>query len=150
MLVFGMLTLRRINQSKRNQVAPSTDLQNPNNSTAQRKDRQMRRMLFIQFLVYSVTGLTFSITLIFTTAFNSQSRNVFETAQGNLANAIVGVVSTTGPCLGFYLFTLSSSLFRKEIKNLFKKFIRNSNQSQEDQFGATNTRAVKNTAIVES
>lgn len=150
MLVFGMLTLRRINQSKRNQVAPSTNLQNPNNRIAQKKDRQIRRMLFIQFLVYSVTGLIFSVTVIITTVFSSQSTNVFNMAQEALANAIVGVVSTIGPCLSFYLFTLSSSLFRKEIKYLFKRFIRNGNQSQEDQRGATNTRAVKKTAIVES
>jgi hypothetical protein len=150
MLVFGMLTLRRINQSKRNQVAPSTNLQNPNNRIAQKKDRQIRRMLFIQFLVYSVTGLIFSVTVIITTVFSSQSINVFEKAQEAMANSIVGVVSTIGPCLSFYLFTLSSSLFRKEIKDLFKKLIRNGNQSQEDQRGATNTRAVKKTAIVES
>jgi hypothetical protein len=107
-------------------------------------------MVFIQFLVYSVTGLIFSVTVIITTVFSSQSTNVFNMAQEALANAIVGVVSTIGPCLSFYLFTLSSSLFRKEIKDLFKKLIRNGNQSQEDQRGATNTRAVKKTAIVES
>jgi len=148
MLVFGMLTLRHLNQTKRIRVAPSTNLQNANNLNAPKKDRQILRMLSVQVFVYSVTGLVFSITLIITTAVSSQSRNVFQMAQGNLANAIVGVVSTTGPCLSFYLFTLSSSLFRKELKRFFNKFIRSGNQPpQEHQHHVINIAAIKETVM---
>jgi len=132
MLIFGMRTRQHIQQTKRNRVAPPTDLQNANNSNARKKDQQILRMLFIQVLVYSITGLTFSITIFITTTLSNQPINVYQRAQGTLANSIVGVFSTLGPCLNFYFFTLSSSLFRKEVKTIFKKINGFSNQPQEN------------------
>ncbi len=123
MLIFGMLTIQHIQQTKRTRVVPTTDSQSTNNPNAQKKDRQMLRMLFIQVLIYSITGLGFSVTIIITTTLNNQPRDVYQLAQTNLANAIVGVISTLGPCLNFYLFTLSSTLFRDELKKPFKKII---------------------------
>lgn len=54
-------------------------------------NRQLHRMLFCQVLVYCVTGVAFSI----------------------------GMISNFGPNFSFYIFTLSSELFRKEFKKLF-------------------------------
>ncbi len=137
MLIFGMGTRRHIQQKKPNTVAPSIDLQNANNSNARKKDQQILRMLFIQVLVYSITGLTFSITIFITTTLSSLPRNAYQLAQGNMANGIVGAFSTIGPCLNFYLFTLSSSLFRKEVKTIFKKITRFCNQPQENRHSVT-------------
>jgi hypothetical protein len=127
MLAFGILTLRHIDQRKRIRVGPLSISQNTNNPNTRRKDQQILRMLFVQVFVYSVTGLTFSVSLIITTATSGQSKNLLQVAEENLVNAIVGVLSTTGPCLSFYLFTLSSDLFRKELKSLFNRFIRSEN-----------------------
>ena len=110
MLVFGRLALRQIHRRKRLHVVPSTTSQNSSNQNTQKTERQMLRMLIIQVLVYSATGLTFSIALIISAANASQSKNVAQIAQENLINAFVGVLSNTGPCSGFYLFTRISGI----------------------------------------
>jgi hypothetical protein len=133
MLIFGMLTLRNIERSKRLLVVPSTNLENPTQQTNRKTNRHMLRMLLLQVLVYCVTGLTFSVALIYTAIGASQPKNVFQVAQENMINAVVGMLSTLGPCSSFYLFTLSSGLFRKELKTLICRFNRIDNQSQQGQ-----------------
>ena len=138
MIVFNMFTLRHINQAKRLRVIPTTNLENTNNQNARKTDRQMLRMLLVQVLVYSLTGLTFSIAQIIIVANASQPKNVVQVAQENLINAFVGILTNTGPCLSFYLFTLSSGLFRKELKNLFIRFNIRWNQPQDDRHHVSN------------
>ncbi|UJR14363.1 hypothetical protein I4U23_001359 [Adineta vaga] len=116
MLIFGLLTRRNIERSKRLLVAPVTNVLN---ATNRKTNTHMLRMLFVQVFVYCITGLTFSVALIYTAINASKTKNILEVAQENMINAVVGMMSTVGPCLSFYLFTLSSGLFRKELKNLF-------------------------------
>ena len=123
MLTFAALTLQNINRSKRI-IQPSSHLENVHNRNVQKSNRQMLRMLLVQVLVYSVTGLGYSIPAIITAMTADQPKNVVEVAQGNLITAVVGMLSNTGPCLSFYLFTLSSALFRKELNNLFRRLFR--------------------------
>ncbi|CAF3651802.1 unnamed protein product [Rotaria sp. Silwood1] len=139
MLIFGMLTLRNIERSKRLAMAPSINLETAANQNLRKTNRHMLRMLFVQVLVYCITGLTFSVALIYTAIIANQQKNVFQSAQENMINAVVGMLSTTGPCLSFYLFTLSSGLFRKELKNLFCKFNRVTIQTQQVPTQQTNT-----------
>jgi len=131
MLVFGLLTLRNIEQSKRLVVMPATNSVNTTNQTNRKTNSQMLRMLIFQVLVYSITGLTFSVAWIYTAIIAIQPQNVFQLAQQNMINAVVGMLSNVGPCLSFYLFTLSSGLFRKELKNLFCRHNRIGNHSQQ-------------------
>ncbi len=133
MLMFGILTLRNIERSKRLLVVPSTNLETTTNQNNRKTNRQMLRMLFIQVLMYCVTGSAFSVGMIVTSINPSQPQDVFQLAQANMINAVVGMLSNNGPCLSFYLFTLSSGLFRKELKNLFCRFNRIGNLSQQTQ-----------------
>ena len=119
MIVFNMLTLSHISQTKRLRVVPITHLQNTHDQNARKTDRQMLRMLLVQVLVYSLTGLVFSVAQVILVSKAGQAKNAVHVAQENLVNAFVGILTNTGPCLSFYLFTLSSGLFRKELKNLF-------------------------------
>lgn len=41
-------------------------------------------------------------------------------AKDSAFSTISGVISITGACTSFYLFTLSSQLFRRELKHLFQ------------------------------
>ncbi len=127
MLVFSLLTVRNINHSKRVRSMPTTVLQNAKNSNARKTDRQVLRMLLIQVLVYNVTAFIYSVSNIIIAATTTQSDNVSQVARTNLVLSVVGIISTLGPCLSFYLFTLSSPLFRKELKKLFSRFVRTDN-----------------------
>jgi hypothetical protein len=142
MFLFGILTLRNIERSKRIAAGPSANLETVANQNNRKTNRQMLRMLFVQVLVYCVTGLTFSVAIIITSINASQPKNVFQVAQENMVNAVVGMLSTLGPCISFYLFTLSSGLFRKELQNLFCKLNCTGNRSQPIQTQSSNTRRV--------
>jgi hypothetical protein len=131
MLIFGLLTLRNVERSKRLVVMPATHLVNTTNQTNRKTNSHMLRMLIVQVLVYCITGLTFSIALIYTAIIANQTKNVYQVAQENMINAVVGMLTNVGPCLSFYLFTLSSGLFRKELKNLFCRRNRIGHQSQQ-------------------
>jgi hypothetical protein len=139
MLVFGLLTLRNIERSKRLVVMPSTNLVSTTNQNKRKTNNNMLRMLIVQVLVYSITGLALSIALIYTAIIANQQKNVFQWAQENMINAVVGMFSNVGPCLSFYLFTLSSGLFRKELKNLFCRHNRIGNLSQQTATHISNT-----------
>jgi hypothetical protein len=143
MFVFGLLTLRNIERSKRLIVVPSTDLLNRINKTNRQINRHMLRILFIQVFVYCSTGLSYSIASISTSITVNQSISVFQLAQYNLIRSVVGMVSNSGPCLTFYFFTLSSRLFRKKIRKLFKRFNRIVNDRQEIPIGLSPTDRVR-------
>ncbi|CAF1299477.1 unnamed protein product [Adineta steineri] len=136
MLMFGLLTLRNVERAKRLRVVPTTETINITNRTT---NTHMLRMLLVQVLVYCITGLTFSVALIITAINASAPKNAFQVAQENMINAAVGMLSTVGPCLSFYLFTLSSGLFRKELKKLYEKIHRAENHPQQITIQTTNT-----------
>ncbi len=133
MLLFGLLTLRNIERSKRIVAGSSTNVETAASQNNRKTNRQMLRMLFVQVLIYCVTGTAFSVGMIVTSINPSETKNTFQLAQDNMIIAVVGMLSNTGPCLSFYLFTLSSGLFRKELKKLFCKFNGKDNQLQPGQ-----------------
>lgn len=122
MLIFGILTLRNVERSKRLLVTPATNVAVKSAETNVKINRHMIRMLFLQVLIYCTTGLTYSVSAIYTAVNASQPKNVFQVAQENMITVTVGMLSNTGPCLSFYLFTLSSGLFRRELKKLYLRF----------------------------
>ncbi|CAF1417951.1 unnamed protein product [Adineta steineri] len=133
MFLLGMLTLRNIERSKRLLVAPLNNLSNQHNQNNKQINRHMLRMLFLQVLMYCVTGSAYSVGAIYTAIRTSQPSNVFQVAQYNMITVVLGLLSNNGPCLSFYLFTLSSGLFRKELKKLFTKFNPTANDPQQIQ-----------------
>jgi hypothetical protein len=130
MLVFGLLTSRNVERSKRIAARQTTNVEITTNQNNRKTNRQMLRMLFVQVLIYCVTGSAFSVGMIVTSINPSQIKDVFRLAQDNMIIAVVGMLSNTGPCLSFYLFTLSSGMFRKELKKLFYKLNGKGNQLQ--------------------
>ena len=119
MLLFSILTFRNITRSKKISLRSSMNVENAANRNIRKTDRQLLRMLFVQVLVYFVTATAYSIGEIVSSISAIQPENVVRVAQDILSTAIVGMMSNTGPCLSFYLFTLSSGLFRKQLKKLF-------------------------------
>jgi hypothetical protein len=149
MLVFGLLTVRNINNSKR--VAPrlSTVLQNGKSSTGRPADKQVLRMLLVQVSVYSIIALIYSVTNIIIVAVTTPADNISQVARTNLILSIVGIISSAGPSLSFYFFTLSSGLFRKELKKLFNIFIRTGNPPQVNTAHMVKTDPAIRTAITQ-
>ena len=124
MLLFGLFTIRHIRQSV-SRIAPM-NAQTSTQATAlpkhrKRTDRQLIRMLLVQCVVFTVTASPTSVQYIYTSIRANMIVDNLQRAKDNLFYNIAGFVSWTGPCTSFYLFTLSSKLFRHELVRLFTR-----------------------------
>jgi hypothetical protein len=88
------------------------------NQTLRNINRQSLRMLLVQCVVIIITGAHFSIGWLYVSLTSNQ--NIIQVAKNNLLTDVVGYLSVTGSCISFYLFNLSSSLFRRQLRPLFK------------------------------
>ncbi|CAF1292371.1 unnamed protein product [Adineta steineri] len=128
MLFFGSLTLRQIDRKNDFQIIIGTYTKKVRK--IRKSERQLTRMLLVQVLIYSTTGLMFTIAFIILAKNSNRQKTIVDTAKENLIIAIVGMLSNTGPCSSFYLFTLSSKRFRKELKRPFRRFVQRQIQIQ--------------------
>ena len=119
MLLFGLLTIRNIHQSKM-RVLPQT--QNNQQQPNQKKlDTQMIQMVIVQSFVFGSTSTAFSICQLYV-SITSNTRRVdsVERTKFNYIGTISNWISLVGPCLSFYLCTFTSKLFRSELMKFFK------------------------------
>ncbi|UJR24101.1 hypothetical protein I4U23_027068 [Adineta vaga] len=98
----------------------------------QKRDRQALRMLFVQIIVFiliTTPWMIYSINNIISSFIQNKTSD--RIAIENFITTIAGALAFLFPSLSFYLYTLTSSMFRDElislIKHLFccKYFIKN-------------------------
>lgn len=120
MLLFGICTIKHLHHSL--QRVSDIEYQSQNRTRRRRKsiDRQMIRMMLIQCVGFILTGSLPSVNFLYTSLRASQNLDALQLAKDNLMYNITGFVSLTVPCIGFYLFVLSSKLFRKELIKLLR------------------------------
>lgn len=117
MFTFGLLTIRNVRRSRTRVASQNSNQQNQN-----RTDRQLIHMLTIQFVVFASTTMGHSICQLYVSiTSNTTQLNALERAKNNYLIIVSNWISIVGPCLSFYLFTLSSKLFRCEVIGLFKQ-----------------------------
>ncbi|CAF1461951.1 unnamed protein product [Adineta steineri] len=118
MLVFGLLTIRHIRQGSRRIVPQNTG--NLRQRDQKKINRQLFQMLLIQSFVFGATTTILSIgNLYVSITSNLIVKNDIDKANDTLLVTIVNWIATIGPCTNFYLFVLSSQLFRGEVIKLF-------------------------------
>jgi hypothetical protein len=117
MFIFGLLILRHIHQRRQSR---GQSISTNQNQSLRNTNKHALRMLLVQCLVFIVTGAPFSISWLYVLLTASQNSNILHVAKDNLLTDVVGYLSVTGSCISFYLFTSSSSLFRRELLHLFK------------------------------
>ncbi|CAF4377780.1 unnamed protein product [Rotaria sp. Silwood2] len=119
MLVFGGLTVQHVHQGRK-RLAPTN---NPNNSQSNQKksDRQLIRMMFVQALVFGLTTTVNSIVGLYVARTTSSTDTAVKLAIYNYLLNVSSSMALIGPCMAFYLFTLSSQIFRRELLQLFHR-----------------------------
>ncbi|CAF1227563.1 unnamed protein product [Adineta steineri] len=126
MFCFGSLTIHNIREVGRrviprnNQIngqtrQPQLQLQNQ-----KKTDRQLIQMMIVQCVYLSITSSLTSINTLYMSLRPPMVSNALQVAKDDLFVQTVGTISLTGACTSFYLFTLSSQLFRDELMQLFK------------------------------
>jgi len=113
MLLFGFLTLNNVRQ--RRQLVQRVG----ENRSIRRTDSQLLHMLAAQVLVIIIATLPFCVYELYSSFTSSFTKSTLELAQENLANQITGVVTYFAHSSSFYLYTLTGSIFRKEVRKIF-------------------------------
>ncbi|CAF1255851.1 unnamed protein product [Adineta ricciae] len=129
MIIFTLLTVRNIHRAK-NRIG-TDDTQNDRQHIQWKKERQLIRMTIGQAFLLGLPSAVNSIThLYIAPAGIIMANNDIEEATITNAYHIIGFVSLFGPSMSFYLFTLSSKLFRKQLILLFRCGLPEQTQSQ--------------------
>lgn len=139
MLFLGLMTIYNIHQ-RRMRIAPT----NINNQISTRRtESQLLRMLTVQVLMITLTTIPGQIVLIYQTLTSFQTKSLYVQAQERFALQLLGGLGYLSHASGFYLYTLTGSLFRKELIKILRKifylFLNEQNQ--------TNTRTTPNITV---
>jgi hypothetical protein len=113
MLLFGCLTLKNVRQ-RRQLVQRAGE-----NRATRRTDSQLLRMLAAQVLVIIISTLPFCIDQLYISFTSSFTKSTLKIAQDNLAGQITAIVTYFAYSSSFYLYTLSGTIFRKEVGKIF-------------------------------
>ena len=122
MLIFGLLTIRNIRQSR--QRVKSTVAVNRNQSATSRqtstKEAQLHKMLINQVIVYVILNLPYPVYNVYRSYVNvnsfTGSRAAIDTFINNLCFDMIYLCFT----LTFFNFLITSDMFRRELKQIIK------------------------------
>jgi hypothetical protein len=131
MLIFGLLTIRHVHQSGRRIVTHNTLVPNQIESISlaqdqlrlrrqKTTDRQLLQMMLVQCVYFSLLSTPVSVSYVYIALRINVVSDALQVAKDTLFTNITGLLSITGACTSFYVFTLSSRLFRRELQKLFK------------------------------
>jgi hypothetical protein len=115
-VLFGSLTLKNLRQHRC--VIPVTG---EINQTAQRTDTQILPMLAAQVFVTIISTLPFSTYQLYVPSTSSFSKNTLQIAQENLVARTVGTMTYFAHSNSFYLYTLTDTVFRKELFKIIRR-----------------------------
>jgi di/tricarboxylate transporter len=113
MLLFGFLTLKNVRQLR--QLVQRAG----ENIAIRRTDSQLLRMLAAQVLVIIIATLPFCVYQLYISFTSSFRKSTLKIAQDNLALQITAIVTYFAHTSSFYLYTLSGTIFRKEVVKIF-------------------------------
>ncbi|CAF1133505.1 unnamed protein product [Adineta steineri] len=116
MSLFGSLTLRNIRRHR--QIVPTVA---GRNQLARRTDNQLLRMLIAQVTVIIVATLPNSIYQLYIAFTSNVLKDTLRVAQDNLAGRTVGPIMNFAHTSSFYLYTLTGTIFRKELRKIIQR-----------------------------
>jgi hypothetical protein len=119
MFIFTLLTLRNIRQGKR-RLAPQNH-QTVSRQSRSSTDRQLIQMTFGQCLALGLPTTAYSVGSLYIASKADLQKNTVQEASEIFLQTVLACIALLGLCLSFYLFTLSSQLFRRELVRLFHR-----------------------------
>jgi len=114
MFIFSFLTTHHI---KHRRVVPCTIIQlnqDGRNSTST-KDKNLLRMALVQRLCIGLTTSLFSVSQLYVSLTTNQINDSLQSAKENLFLVLGGLISTCGHSAAFYLYTITSKMFRQHL-----------------------------------
>jgi hypothetical protein len=141
MLIFGLLTLNNIRQSKRKlrPVAATTIGRPVQNTEMSKKDLQFSKMLINQICFFIILNLMNPCYLLYQTITMNMTKSPLRVAVELYINNMTYLLIDLGFSLTFFVYTLSSSLFRREFIQLIQKKLLNRAPAPASMVARTNT-----------
>ncbi|CAF4046129.1 unnamed protein product [Adineta steineri] len=121
MFTFGLLAIRNVRQSVR-RIIPNhtpTGTQNQVQHRQKATDRQLMQMMIVQSMFFILTGTPNSFYFFCSSAVSNVVLDALQTVRLSLIASVTTFLTNGGACMSFYVFTLSSQLFRRELIRLF-------------------------------
>lgn len=127
MFIFGSLTIQRVrttlhrvaHQNMNNQIHVG-QLSIGNLQRPKVIDRQLTQTMILQCSYFGLLSTPVSIYWLYSAVESNGTTDALQNAKKNLVSTVTGYLSITSACTSFYVFTLSSKLFRAELIHLFK------------------------------
>jgi hypothetical protein len=116
MTLFGTLTIKNVQLSKRQIMSKNKTVL----LSTQRKDRQLIRMLIIQIVIFIPLTLPVGIRKLYALFTASFVKSQLTLATDDFAHKFLTLESIIYHSFNFFLYTIVSSVFRKELKLIFK------------------------------
>ena len=117
MLIFGVLTIRNVQQLQ-HRVGNNNIIQQENLNNRRSFDYQLSLMILVQLGVYLLSNLPFASYLLYVIFTMNSVKSSFQTRIDNLYMTIASFLIYINFAGTFYLYTLTSQVFRKDLKQL--------------------------------
>ncbi|CAF1191942.1 unnamed protein product [Adineta ricciae] len=116
MLIFGLLTIRNIQKSA--QRAFDHDMINRRQKRIKHVDRQLVQITLVQSILFGTTSAAGAIGGMYNVIDSNLRKDPLSLAVQGLTGNVLSFIGLLSPCMSFYLCTLSSQLFRRELVHL--------------------------------
>lgn len=124
MIIFGFLTIRNIKQSRQRVNVQINMNQMPVNQQTNRINARSREygilmMTLVQLGVYLIACLPYPMFLIYSTVTIYQTKSNGQLAIDKFWSTIAYILTNINFCATFYIYILTSRIFRKDLKRIF-------------------------------
>ncbi len=126
MIIFGFLTIRNVKRIRQRINVQININQLPANQQTGKINTKSREygiliMILVQIGVYLVTCLPFPIYLVYSTVIMGQTKSNMTLAFDRFHRTIAYVLANINFTATFYIYILTSRVFRKDVKKIFSE-----------------------------
>ncbi|CAF1106123.1 unnamed protein product [Didymodactylos carnosus] len=121
MLVFGYLTV--LNVRKLKLLVDATSSTQNDTKKMKKSDRQLIQMLLVQVVLITMLGLPIAIQRLYATFTIYLVKTQLQLSIENFAYRLLLLFTFISMSIPFYLYLLTSTLFRQTFMNLFRKYL---------------------------
>lgn len=119
LLIFSLSTIINVRKSGRRIALNNSQTAIVQHNHRKSIDGQMIRMMLFQSTIFILTASPSGIYFLYKSVNPTSTGDALQTAKDKFLANCAGFIALTVPCASFYLFTMSSKLFRSELKKLF-------------------------------
>jgi hypothetical protein len=124
MLLFGLLTLKNLRRNRRLVMPTMNTPQQLKLNSTKKRDSQLLVMLLLQIMIIIIFTVPFAIQKLIDTFTLTVQRTPVQAASYSLLTGTLRLLSYGSHAFGFFFYTLSARIFRKELASIINTVYR--------------------------